>query len=409
MFAVIANEAYKRIINTAIGSSSALVYKSYGQVEINQALVEVSRLSINTLILHRDVATDMNICEALKTLKVLRPYLRVIFISPNSKPGDSLLASLIAKGVYDIFCPKSQCNIQQITYDLQKLIYGNKATYADAARWDVTPVSNSDKIMTIPVTTALVINVTKCAGSTTLASSLAGEVKNYDISPAVIELPHEPHLFYTLGLGLLENNVNKFYSYPHIINNGKQPEIGKETVKENTYWIVADPRLQTIDSWCYTKMMRLLYCCKKAGVIIVDGGSNLNKDYIEALIPIVDLVVAVIDPLPAQIIKAKNNITKLLNHKNEGSNIIFAVNKWSKRLPKNDFSRLISVKPQVYVPYVNQDSIYKAAYACTTIYSRPDIREQLQHPMKKLISLLLPQSVISKAKKRQKLFMIGRK
>lgn len=404
-----ANEAYKQIIKTAIGSLKTIAYESYGAVDISEKLVEISRLNISVLILHRDIAKDKELNDSLKTLKVLRPHLRVIFITANTSPGDALISSLITKGIYDIFSPNSDENINLITHNLQKIIYGNKASYADVARWDVSSLNNkTEKITTIPVTTALIVNVTKCAGSTMLATSLAGAINKYKIRSAVIEMPHQPYLFDSLGLRLLENNINKFYSYPHIINSEKQPEIGKETIKENIIWLVPDSRLQAITDWSYPKMMRLLYCCKEAGALIVDGGSNLNKAYLESIIPIVDLVIAVIDPLPAQIIKAKNNINKLLGLKSSGCNIIFAVNKWSKGLSKQDFAKLINVKPHVYIPQIDQASIYKSAYACKTPYSRTEVQEILHKPMQKLVSLLLPPSVIHNVSRKNKFFNLRR-
>ena len=404
-----ANEAYKQVIKTAIGNKKTIAYEKYGAVDISEKLVEISRLNISVLILHRDIAKDKELNDSLKTLKVLRPHIRVIFITPNTTPGDPLISSLITKGIYDIYSPSCDENINLVTHNLQKLIYGSKASYAEAARWDVSNLSNkTEKITTIPVTTALIVNVTKCAGSTMVATSLAGAISKYKIKSAVIEMPHQPYLFNSLGLRLLENNINKFYSYPHVINSEKQPEIGKETIKENIIWLVPDSRLPTITDWSYPKMMRLLYCCKEAGALIVDAGSNLNKEYLQALVPIVDLVIAVIDPLPAQIIKAKNNINKLLDLKSSGCNIIFAVNKWSKGLSKQDFAKLINVKPHVYIPHIDQASIYKSAYACKTPYSRTEVQEAFHKPLQKIVSLLLPPSVLHNVSRKNSFFSLRR-
>ncbi len=394
MYAILASLSYKNIIRAAIGSIRTTVYESYGAIDIRRAVNKIGRLNISMLILQTDVASATEIHEAVKKLKVMRPNTRIILIAPGCKPGDSLIASLVAKGVYDILCPDLEEDFRYIAHSLQLIINGPPASYADAARWDISTLLVREKeIATVPVITAIVVNMAKRAGSTFVSTSLAAAINDCKIISAVIEVPTKPHLFDALGLALLEQKGTDFYSYPHAIAKDGQTEAGKEFSSDGVIWLVPDSREGRLKKWNYSQMIRLLYCCKHAGALIVDVGDFFREDYVDLLMSAVDIVIAVIDPLPTQIIQSEKRIERMIAHQKKGVNVVYVVNKWCAGIRRSDFLKLVNVKPRVYIPVISSYDIYQAAYACRIPYALPAIKKQLKDPLSKIVRLLLPANI----------------
>lgn len=400
MYAILAPPEYKKIINHVLESDKNIVYERYGLVELRDVIKEISRLNIEVLIIHSAIASELEIIDSVKRIKVIRPHLRIVLIAPDTKPGDSLVASLVAKGVYDILTPSRNDTDKNIEEQLNLMLSKCKSTYADAVRWDtsITP-TNRAKITPFPVKMAIVVNMSNRAGSTFVATTLAANISAYNIVPAVVEMPTKPYLFSALGLALLDKKQGtKFYSYPHIIADGQIAGVGHETYYEDIIWLVPDNRLIQIKDWDYPKMLRLLHSTRRAGVLIVDAGSEWGHESIKGLITNADVIIAVLDPLPTQTTSAKGNIKRMLDYKEKGLEVLFVANKWDSCIPKKDFIQIANIEPEIYIPAVDYSSVYQAGYDCTLVYSITTVKSELHLPISKLANYLLPAQFINENK-----------
>lgn len=101
---------------------------------IRNALIEAARL--NLLILFIDLAAvpgaSSSLLNGLLTYRIQRPNTRIIILAQGRQPGDPLMAGLFAKGIYDLIVPDDE---EDISAAINKSLFGQPATFADAARW----------------------------------------------------------------------------------------------------------------------------------------------------------------------------------------------------------------------------------------------------------------------------------
>lgn len=99
---------------------------------IQNTLQQASRVNLRTLILDVDVAPADAILEGIHYFRVQRPETRIIVLAIGRESGDTTLAGIVSKGVYDILTPTEDMDVQEV---IEKKLFSPPATYAQAARF----------------------------------------------------------------------------------------------------------------------------------------------------------------------------------------------------------------------------------------------------------------------------------
>lgn len=247
----------------------------------------------------------------------------------------------------------------------------------------------------------LVLNLTERAGSTFFSLNLAKAFASNNILTSIVEPPFKkPYIFDSVGLekrlNITDENKNTFYSYAHEIFNNKKIESNKETINDGIVWIVPDPRLPIINEWDYLKMMKLLYVSKKASINIIDCGHNFKNNCVQEILSEADMILVLIDPLPADIMQNNEILEELIKLKTNGFPVEFILNKWNKGVNKKEILNFLNIEPLMYIPFITPEFIYKATYNCKIPYEYEEVKEELQNIFLRLMEGLVPKSLLKK-------------
>ena len=162
-----------------------------------------------------------------------------------------------------------------------------------------------------------------------------------------------------LNIKCIENN---FYSYPHAIDNGQKIIKNMGTIIDDIIWIMPSPFENKIESWDHIKMLMLLDAARKSPISIIDVGTNYEHESIESILSGADMFLMVINPLPAELNKNKDNIEKLIKLKKEGLPIEFIINHHTPAITKKYLSAYFKTTPLIYIPAVETRYIQECVY-----------------------------------------------
>jgi len=192
-------EQVRKAINDNIHFESTL--------DAKESLKKAARVSSSVLILDADTGSAAEIVSGIKKYRVARPETRIILLAPGREPGDQLIASLVAKGVYDIIAPAlpepDKGRELDLTAELKRVLDGRSATYADAARWDIGGDEDDHKRENeiiyreklIGTGYVVVTGAGRGAGSTTMAIAIAEYLAARRYKTALVEMNRYPVLW----------------------------------------------------------------------------------------------------------------------------------------------------------------------------------------------------------------------
>ncbi|MCD5402016.1 hypothetical protein LR013_05485, partial [candidate division NPL-UPA2 bacterium] len=130
MYGIISNNPERQAeIKRIVKDKGNIIYENITE-NIALALKEIGRVNVQTVVIDVNDVFEDDFIAGIKNFKVARPAARIILITPGRTPGDKILSQAVAKGIYDIVSDIS---------GLEEAVE-NKASYADAVRWDVESV-----------------------------------------------------------------------------------------------------------------------------------------------------------------------------------------------------------------------------------------------------------------------------
>ncbi|MCG9969625.1 diguanylate cyclase [Pelotomaculum terephthalicicum JT] len=118
-----------------------IVYSKYGVFESSELFSifeKVLRIPLKTLILDISVGQNQDLINAVNIYRMQRAATRIILLAAGCVPGDSLVASLVRRGVYDIIEDENWPERLKITLEQ------SPAGYLEAAIWDVLETENGE-------------------------------------------------------------------------------------------------------------------------------------------------------------------------------------------------------------------------------------------------------------------------
>lgn len=138
MYAVITSPLFFKEIEDVISSKEEeLLFKCIDtEIDINEELEKISRLSIKHLIIDvTSLKDERRLSSAIRRYRIKKEGTQIIVIAPNYVPGNETLSLLVSMGVYDILAPQGEEDIH--ISDLLTEVLDKPSSYAKAVRWDI--------------------------------------------------------------------------------------------------------------------------------------------------------------------------------------------------------------------------------------------------------------------------------
>ena len=155
-------------------------------------------------------------------------------------------------------------------------------------------------------------------------------------------------------------------------------------------WIIPDSSKKIIDNWDSLKMMKLLYASKKSPINIIDTGTNIGHESIDLVLSSADMILAVIDPHPLELKQNKGRLDMLLKLKEEGHPVEFVINFASSGINRKSLLDYLKKPPILFIPAIDPQYIYQAAYRNKIPLDYPEVEEQLFKPLSRIIRNIIP-------------------
>lgn len=160
---------------------------------VNNLFQQAARVNLDVLIIDLDCAPVSSILDGLHYFRIHRPNTRIIVLAVGRKLGDILLASIVAKGVYDILIPDVDDDIQLI---INKVLASPPSTYAHAARFiqdlEQQQQKQQDVILQqrpLGLTVIAVAGAGSGAGATHISLAIAGHIGKAGNKVLIAEYP----------------------------------------------------------------------------------------------------------------------------------------------------------------------------------------------------------------------------
>ncbi|MCT4544972.1 MAG: serine/threonine protein kinase [Vallitalea sp.] len=243
-----------------------------------------------------------------------------------------------------------------------------------------------------------VLSLTKRAGSTFFATNLATAIADKDFLVSLIELPFNEAYIYDL-IGISNYIDLDYYSIINEINEDNHVDRDKIALINNIMYLVKDATKQEIDNWDDNKTIKLIYSAKESLISIVDIG--YNYDEIENIITEFDLIYAIYNAMPPDIMANYNLFKKIQELNKRNNKIRFVLNNDNIGINKNVLTNYLGIKPDVVIPNFPSELVYKTAYKKKFPYSEPIIKKILDENFKSIYKELLPKGISDKYNKRK--------
>ncbi len=384
VIAVISTDKHKESIKESLKDYNVII-ESYSNKSY-QFMQSVLSIDIKYLILSADI------CQKDKLFKIIenitRKDMQVIIIVESKNDKLNRIKNLSRKNNVKLcyFTKEKSKNLNQ----LKEALKDKKEEQTKNVKKGQKNIKNkisrksSRKIIAF-------LNLTEKAGSTLIASSYADYLAKKSLTPALIEMPFKPDCFYQFGLELFESDKKKFASIPHKIKESSNKDDIEKFFLRNIIWLVSDPRLPKIDNWSVNEMLQLLEHANSADVVILDIGRYMYHESIFNLLPMIDKIFAVIEPRPVNIINSIGTINKFMKYQKYNSRVKVIFNKWEDTLKNYSLRDLVRLKPDMYIPNLSKECLYKSEYNCLSALSEKENRNKLVKTFQDISGYIWPQ------------------
>jgi len=382
VIAVISTAKYKKCLKESLKNYNVII-ESYSK-KGHQYIESVLSIDFQYLIISADICSDEELIRIISNIN--KSNIQVILIV-TSKNKNTKINSLTKK---------SFCKFCYFTEDYKENIKALKDSLIEKKDRKKKPKKKQKKKLQNfkkkPNRKIIAfLNLTEKAGSTLLSTSYADYLAKKSLTPALVEMPQTPDCFYQFGLELFETDKKKFISIPHKIKESSNINKLSQFKLRNIMWLISDPRLPKIDSWAVNEMLQLLEHSCKADVVIMDVGDYMYHESIVNLLPMMDEIFAVIEPRPVNIIKSIGKINKFMKYQQYNSRVKVIFNKWDKSLNKIGLKDLVKLSPDIYVPNLNKEYLYKSEYNCLSALSEKVNKNKLVNAFQDISEFIWPQ------------------
>jgi serine/threonine protein kinase len=261
---------------------------------------------------------------------------------------------------------------------------------------DTPKTMNNTTYSVIKQKTIGVISLTKRAGATFFATNLAIALSGKNIITSLIELPYEePYIYDMVGI----SNYNKeYYSILNEIDNENPIHREKITKIKNILYLVIDPTKRKIASWDDNKSMKIIYSAKESLISIIDIGNNYFN--VENILDEFDLLYVIYDAMPPDLMANYSLHEKIYKYNEASKKVRFVLNKDNKGINKKTLNKYLGIKPNITIPDMPLELIYKAIYNKKYPYEEPKLKNTFDICFSDIYRELLPKGFNNNKKKR---------
>ncbi len=158
---------------------------------------------------------------------------------------------------------------------------------------------------------------------------------------------------------------------------------GLSNIEEGINWVLrcpGDPSAGKRDSMAaVTDMLRLVY--NVAGTLRLFDCSGVPFSLLWEILPEMDAVICVVDPIPSGLIPAASEIERLRLKCPRG---IWVINKMNRGVHRGELKRFLGGVDWIEIPYLAPEHLYRAQYNCVLPYSLSPVRQQTEGPLEAL-------------------------
>lgn len=366
--------------------------------------------------------SEKELLKEIKRLRMVSDRTLVYVVAPGYKRGDALLHGLFTLGIYNILTPtlddepgqltESLCNIfevpmtfnQAVKFFIENMPEQEPGPATKSIQVKVADVASSPKSVLVHSKTVAIVNATPYAGSSFLTMCLAKFLTENDLPVAVLEPPHSsPYLYSYMRLDVAFDR-DGFVSIPHLIASGNDTTRYDEQYSEGISWVVGNKglTLEALEKWGHKECMAMNRFSKSSAIKIWDVGSHYNLSGLKDFMSEVDLVIAVIDPMPANVITNIDQLKRLAEMKRKGMNVEFVINRYLDDLSVDAIEQILDFCVLGVVEYVDPSEIFKLAAGKKNSripLNSSEIKSELEESLGKIARSFIPDGVFKSAEK----------
>jgi CO dehydrogenase nickel-insertion accessory protein CooC1 len=234
-----------------------------------------------------------------------------------------------------------------------------------------------------------VFSFIKTSGTSFVATSLAKYMADQKTkSVAYVELKHddscESLLYEALGMG-------QRFASRDFISFFEEIKARKYIKKRNNQeaginWALRTPKDRDLGiSLTQLEETRLLNnIC--GDWVVCDLGSRYSQESMEEM----DILIGVIDPMPAKLLASKNELQKLLIEDLGGRRLLWVINKYNLGVNNKLLKRFLRLKNPIMVPLIPEEWFYVAQYHCRIPFEQTEIKKAALLSIEELVNRHIP-------------------
>jgi hypothetical protein len=214
-----------------------------------------------------------------------------------------------------------------------------------------------------------------------LASYAAG-MAAWEDSVSLIEMG-TPYFYDAYGIE--KRFVHRDFLALYEILNRRGSIKGLANVEENINWVLRRPPVDGRDPLHADVACALHMVHNAQGTLLLFDCSGITEELLWELLPEMDGVVLVVDPMPSSLIPAGGVIRQL---RLTADKTVLVVNKMNKGVHKGELCRFIGTKDFLEFPLIGAENLYKAEYNCVLPYALPQVRKETEKHVINLWNLI---------------------
>lgn len=440
LVAYIASERRLSLINTALKYIDSNVQDKYvGKSEtitLKPILNKLGMMVIDVIIIDLIAILDEDqLIKSLQSYKAKHEDTQIVMLLASiHKIGTTIPKRLVDLAYYDLIVYD---DVENEEANLIQLLQ-TKNKYANAMKWQKFndepaalsadgQTKNSNHPQTIYKhvfnSKIMIANFTKSAGSSFLTLNLARLIDQSGIDVSVVEAPISPPYIYQalnfdekLRIGSdTDDYISSFISYPHDIAELKPGSIIDLNDKYNkdgniTYYITSPHENDISKVWNEHNMIALLNLATSDTITIVDAGEHFLDERYTLMLPAMDKIYILVEPMVANCLIAKEKLKKVLEMKEKGYKVEFVYNKVTDMSDTAQFMKFTGDKSRgffknlvdgsIKVPYLTPKSVQSSHNKGSYALNNPEINYELHNALYGLAQQFVPKQLFKRVNKK---------
>lgn len=235
-----------------------------------------------------------------------------------------------------------------------------------------------------------VVGLNEGNGATLFATSLACIIEEKkECSVAYLEftegMPGKPLLFDSLAMDRRFAS-RKFHDVYSLVRDKKRTA-GIKNKDENINWLIMSPESAAKGLYMTGKEKMKVLAGITEDVTVCDID---DKEDLDEVLQEMDIIAAVIDPMPSKLIAARGLIRKIkavqAERKSEKMPVCWILNRCSRGVGKRKLNEYLKVRETIKIPEIKGEWFYTAEYNCRIPFRQREIGEKIEKPIKEFIN-----------------------